>query len=131
MEDVKKNSDAPMPYAMLLTRLYKYILQTNPQSIVPFDRFTYHERVMNPLDISRKTIKDKGKRAAPPSSSSSSSSNENEEPSFLQFYEELSNDEDLTDAQREKRGMFKCFNRYFYEITKYLKRCKWLNDVLI
>nr|GEX03114.1 retrovirus-related Pol polyprotein from transposon TNT 1-94 [Tanacetum cinerariifolium] len=43
MGDVKKKSDAPMPYAMLLTRLYKYILQTNPQSIVSFDRFTYHE----------------------------------------------------------------------------------------
>ncbi|GJY01721.1 hypothetical protein Tco_0359873 [Tanacetum coccineum] len=105
IDDIKKNRDAPMPYVMLLTRLYKYILQTNPQSIVPFNRFTYHQRVMNPLDIPRKTIKNKGKRAAPPSSSSSSSSNEDEEPSFLQFYEELSNDEDLTDAQRDKRGI--------------------------
>ncbi|GJV56974.1 hypothetical protein Tco_1457979 [Tanacetum coccineum] len=51
-------------------------------------------------------IKEKGKRVAPPSSSSSSSSsNENEEPSFLEFYEELYDNEDLTDAQKEKRGM--------------------------
>ncbi|GKD26455.1 hypothetical protein Tco_1232669 [Tanacetum coccineum] len=63
MDDVKKNNDAPMPYAMLLTRLYKYILQTNPQSIVPLNRFTYHQCVMNPLDFKKKSIKDKGKRA--------------------------------------------------------------------
>ncbi|GKA90205.1 hypothetical protein Tco_0812075 [Tanacetum coccineum] len=107
MGNVKKNRDARMPFAMILTRLYKYILKTNLQSIVPFDRFMYHERVMNPLDISRKTIKDKGKRVAPPSSSSSSSSNEDEEPSFLKFYEELSDDEDLTDAQKDKRGIKK------------------------
>ncbi|GJW28331.1 hypothetical protein Tco_0045206 [Tanacetum coccineum] len=103
-----------MPFAMLLTPLYKYILQTNPQSIVPLDSFTYHERVMNPLDISRRTIKDKGKRAAP-SSSSSSSSDENEEPSFLQFYEELSSGKDLTDEQREKRGISSKINSPNYK----------------
>ncbi|GJY77944.1 hypothetical protein Tco_0483745 [Tanacetum coccineum] len=75
---------------------------------------------MNPLDIPRKAIKDKGKRAAPSLSSSSSSSNPNEEPSFLQFYEELSNDKALTDAQKEKKGMFKCLNRYFVKISKML-----------
>ncbi|GJZ98353.1 hypothetical protein Tco_0670806 [Tanacetum coccineum] len=52
-----------------------------------------------------KTIKDKGKRADPPSSSSSfSSSNENEETSFLEFYEELSDNEDLTDEKRRRDG---------------------------
>ncbi|GKD23851.1 hypothetical protein Tco_1225554, partial [Tanacetum coccineum] len=92
---------------------------------VPFGSFTYHERVMNPLDILRKTIKDKGKRVDPPSSSySSSSSDENEEPSFLEVYEELSDNKDLTDEQKEKRGMFKCLNRYFDTITKYLKKQK-------
>ncbi|GJT10208.1 hypothetical protein Tco_0857250 [Tanacetum coccineum] len=113
MEDLKKNSYGPMPYAMLLTRLFKHILQSNPQSIVPLDRFTFHERVINPLDISRKTIKAKGKRVTPPSSSSSSSSSdENEEPSFLEFYNELSENENVTNAQMEKRGMFMCLNRY-------------------
>ncbi|GKB85399.1 hypothetical protein Tco_0957671 [Tanacetum coccineum] len=82
-------------------------------------RFTYHERVMNPLDIPRKTIKDKGKRVDPPSSFlSSSSSDENEEPSFLDFYKKLSDNKNLTDEQKEKRGMFKCLNRYFDTITK-------------
>ncbi|GJX05664.1 hypothetical protein Tco_0191580 [Tanacetum coccineum] len=49
--------------------------------------FTSHERVMNPLDISRNPTKEKGKRVASPSaSSSSSSSDDNEAPSFLEFY---------------------------------------------
>ncbi|GJZ85609.1 hypothetical protein Tco_0650948 [Tanacetum coccineum] len=43
-------------------------------------------------------------------SSSSSSSDDNEAPSFIKFYDELSDSEDLTKAQREKRGMFKCLN---------------------
>ncbi|GKA64940.1 hypothetical protein Tco_0764647 [Tanacetum coccineum] len=66
MEEVKKNNNAPMPFAMLLTRLYKHLLRINPQAIVPLDRFTFHERVMNPLDISRNPIKEKGKRVAFP-----------------------------------------------------------------
>ncbi|GJX85092.1 hypothetical protein Tco_0335866 [Tanacetum coccineum] len=77
-------------------------------------KFIFHERVINPLDILWNPIKEKGKRVAPPSSSSlSSSSDENEVPPFLEFYEELYDNEDLTDAQKEKKGMFKCLNRYF------------------
>ncbi|GKD81370.1 hypothetical protein Tco_1348209 [Tanacetum coccineum] len=124
-KDFKKSSYGPMPYAMLLTRLFKHILQSNPQSIIPFGCFTYHECVVNPLDISRKIIRDKGKRAAPPSSSSSSSSSdEKEESSFLEFYDELFDNGDLTNAQKDKRRMFKCLNRYFNIITKYLKKQK-------
>ncbi|GJZ42194.1 hypothetical protein Tco_0589080 [Tanacetum coccineum] len=120
MEEFKNKSNGPMPFAMLLTRLYYHILQKNPQAIVPLNRFMFHERVMNPLDISRNPIKEKGNRVASPSSSSSlsSSSDGNEAPSFLEFYKELSDNEDLTDAQREKREMFKCLNRYFGTITK-------------
>ncbi|GKD95834.1 RNA-directed DNA polymerase, eukaryota, reverse transcriptase zinc-binding domain protein, partial [Tanacetum coccineum] len=93
--------------------------------------FTYHERIMNPLDISRKTIKDKGKRADPPSSYSSTSSyDENETSSFLEFYEELSDNEELTDEQKEKRWMFKCLNCYFDTITKYLKKQKGWNECM-
>ncbi|GJW55491.1 hypothetical protein Tco_0099576 [Tanacetum coccineum] len=126
MEEVKKDTNAPMPFVMLLARLYNHILQTNPQAIVLLARFTFHERVMNPLDISKNHTKEKGKRVASPSAStsSSSSSDGNEAPSFLEFYEELSDNEDLTDAQREKRGMFKCLNCYFGTITKYLKNQK-------
>ncbi|GJX69210.1 hypothetical protein Tco_0304937 [Tanacetum coccineum] len=59
---------------------------------------------------------DEGKRADPPSPSLSS--DENKEPSILEFYEELYDNKDLTDEQKEKRGMFKCLNRYFDTITK-------------
>ncbi|GJZ04049.1 hypothetical protein Tco_0537324 [Tanacetum coccineum] len=126
MEEVKNKQDGPMPFAMLLTRLYNHILRTNPQAIVPPAMFTFHEHVMNPLDILRNPSKEKGKKIASPSvaSSSSSSSNDNEAPSFLEFYDELSDSEDLTKAQREKRGMFKCLNRYVGTITKYLKNKK-------
>ncbi|GJS94943.1 copia protein [Tanacetum coccineum] len=120
MEDVIKKSKGPMPFAMLLTRLYNHILATNPQAIVLIARFTFHEHVMDPPDISRNPSTEKGKKIAFPSviSSSSSSSDDNEAPSFLEFYDELSESEDLTKAQREKRGMFKCLNRYVGTITK-------------
>ncbi|GJT17953.1 hypothetical protein Tco_0876659 [Tanacetum coccineum] len=74
---------------------------------------------MDPLDISRNPSKEKRKRVASPLASSylSSSSDENEAPSFLKFYKELPEDENLTNAQREKRGMFKCLNQYFGTIT--------------
>ncbi|GKE17728.1 hypothetical protein Tco_1425305, partial [Tanacetum coccineum] len=71
-----------------------------------------HVQVIDPLDISRNPSIEKGKKIASPPviSSSSSSSDDNEAPSFLEFYDELSDSEDLTKAQREKRGMFKCLN---------------------
>ncbi|GKA52964.1 hypothetical protein Tco_0746279 [Tanacetum coccineum] len=94
-----------MPFAMLLNRLYRHTFQINPQAIVSPTRFTFHEHVMDPLDISRNPCKEKGKNTTSPSiiSSSSSSSDDNEAPSFLEFYDELSDSEDLTKAQREKR----------------------------
>ncbi|GJW27901.1 hypothetical protein Tco_0044776 [Tanacetum coccineum] len=73
-------------------------------------------------DILRNPSKEKGKKIASPlvTSSSSSSSDDNEAPSFLEFYDELSDNEDLTKAQREKRGMFKCLNHYIGTITNLL-----------
>ncbi|GJT78008.1 hypothetical protein Tco_1044733 [Tanacetum coccineum] len=87
---------------------------TNPSntSLVDFADARYMSDPHNGTSQTGNHIKEKGKRVAPPSSSSSSlSSDENEEPSFLEFYEELSDNEDLTDAHKEKRGMFKCLNR--------------------
>ncbi|GJV67627.1 hypothetical protein Tco_1483136 [Tanacetum coccineum] len=96
-----KKRKGPMLFAILLTRLYNHILTTSPQPIVPIARFTFHEHVMDPLDISRNPTKEKGKKITSPSviSSSSSSSDDNEAPSFLEFYDELSDSEDLTKAQ--------------------------------
>ncbi|GJV03380.1 hypothetical protein Tco_1336949 [Tanacetum coccineum] len=53
--------------------------------------------------------RNKGNKIASPLiiSSSSSSSDDNKAPYFLEFYDELSDSEDLTKAQLEKRGMFK------------------------
>ncbi|GKD77813.1 hypothetical protein Tco_1340434, partial [Tanacetum coccineum] len=113
MEEVIKKHKGPlpfsMPFAMLLTRLFNHILETNPQAIDRPARYTFHECVMDPLDISRNLRKEKGKNviSSPVISSSSSSSDDNEGPSFLEFYDELSDSEDLTKAQQEKRGMFK------------------------
>nr|GEV36904.1 retrovirus-related Pol polyprotein from transposon TNT 1-94 [Tanacetum cinerariifolium] len=91
-EEVIKKRKGPMHFAMLLNRLYNHILVINPQAIIPIDRFTFHQHVMDPLDISRNPSIEKGKKIASPSviSSSSSSSDDNEAPSFLEFYDELS-----------------------------------------
>ncbi|GJY62547.1 hypothetical protein Tco_0463204 [Tanacetum coccineum] len=97
MEEVIKKRKGPMPFAMLLIRLFNHILETNPQAIDRPARHTFHECVMDPLDISR-----------------------NLRPSFLEFYDELSDSEDLTKAQKEKRGMFKCLNRYVMDIDIFI-----------
>nr|GEV86887.1 hypothetical protein [Tanacetum cinerariifolium] len=72
------------------------------------------------IDITSNPSKEKGKKIASPSvtSSLSSSSDDNEAQSFLEFYDELSDNKDLTKAQRKKKGMFKCLNRYVGTITK-------------
>ncbi|GKC93851.1 hypothetical protein Tco_1159293 [Tanacetum coccineum] len=114
-----------------LKGLFKHILKTNPQSVVPLGSFTLHQRVMNPLDIPKKTIKNKGKSRAPPSPPSSPSFNEDEEPSFMDFYEELPNDADLIDEQKEKRGMFKCMNRYIIKLTSTLREANdWKHEFM-
>ncbi|GJS61645.1 hypothetical protein Tco_0656429 [Tanacetum coccineum] len=74
----------------------------------------------------RNLSKEKGKNviSSPVISSSTSSSDENEGPYFLEFYDELSDSEDLTKAQQEKRGMFKCLDRYVGTLTNYLEKQK-------
>nr|GEW10366.1 hypothetical protein [Tanacetum cinerariifolium] len=124
INEVINKRKCPIPFAMTLTCLHNHILTINPQAIVPIARFIFHEHVMDPLDISRNPSKEKGKKIASPSviSYSSSSSDDNEAPSFLEFYDELSDSEDLTKAQREKKGMFKCLNQYVGTITKTKRR---------
>nr|GEW25835.1 hypothetical protein [Tanacetum cinerariifolium] len=57
MEEVINKHKGPMPFAMLLTRLHNHIL--TPQAIVSIARFTFHEHVMDPLDISKILAKKK------------------------------------------------------------------------
>ncbi|GJU39393.1 hypothetical protein Tco_1192350 [Tanacetum coccineum] len=59
IEEFINKRKGPMPFAMLLTRLYNHILTTNPQAIIPIARFTNHEHVMDPLDILRNPRKGK------------------------------------------------------------------------
>ncbi|GJS55478.1 hypothetical protein Tco_0628840 [Tanacetum coccineum] len=126
MEEVINKTQGSIALPSLLTHLYKHIHTTNPQVIIPIARFTFHEHVMDPLDISRNPRKEKGKKISSPLviSSSSSSSDDNKAPSFLEFYDELSDSEDLTKVQREKRGMFNCLNQYVGTISKYLEKQK-------
>ncbi|GJY35904.1 hypothetical protein Tco_0421282 [Tanacetum coccineum] len=106
-KEVIKKHKGPMPFAMLLTRLFNHILKTNPQSINRPARYTFHECVIDSIDISRNPSKEKGKNVISSLviSSLSSPSDDNEGPSFLEFYDELSDSDDLTKAQQEKRGM--------------------------
>nr|GEW86271.1 hypothetical protein [Tanacetum cinerariifolium] len=101
IKEVIKKHKGPMPFAMLLTRLYNHILAINPQAIVPISRFTFHEHVMNPLDISGNPSTEKGKKISSPPviSPSFSSFDDNEAPSFLEFYDQLSDSKDLTKVQ--------------------------------
>ncbi|GJT77251.1 hypothetical protein Tco_1043976 [Tanacetum coccineum] len=82
---------------------------SNGGSHKEMQRFTFHEHVMDPLDISRNPSTEKGKKIASPLviSSLSSSSDDNEAPSFLEFYDELSESEDLT-KHNERRE--ECLN---------------------
>ncbi|GJT25104.1 hypothetical protein Tco_0895041 [Tanacetum coccineum] len=95
-KEVIKKCKGLMSFAMLLTRLYNNILDTNPQSSVPIARFTFNEHVIDPLDILRNPITEKGKKIASPPviSSSSSSSDDNEAPFFLEFYDQAIDIED-------------------------------------
>ncbi|GJR98929.1 hypothetical protein Tco_0271103 [Tanacetum coccineum] len=112
---------AYMLYYLTIGRKFNFTLM-----IIYQMEFTFHEHVMDSLDISRNLSKEKLKKIAYLSviTSSSSSSDDNEAPSFLEFYDELSDSEDLTKAQREKKGMFKCLNRYVGTLTKYLEKQK-------
>ncbi|GJT58423.1 hypothetical protein Tco_1001956 [Tanacetum coccineum] len=82
------------PYAICraFDSIPQYISKQISTAIVPLARFTFYERVMDPLDISRNPTKEKGKRVASPSitSSSSSSSNDNGVCTILsRFIEEI------------------------------------------
>ncbi|GJV71467.1 hypothetical protein Tco_1491462 [Tanacetum coccineum] len=121
IEEVRNKRKGPMPFAMLLTRLYNHILTTNPQAIIPIARFTFHEYVMDPLDISINPSKENGKKIASPLviSSSSSSTDDNEAPSFLEFYDELSDSTNIKekDKNKDKTGQNRAWDRKEHEKT--------------
>ncbi|GJR01996.1 hypothetical protein Tco_0524980 [Tanacetum coccineum] len=86
--------------------LKKFVLEDSKPTKTPMSteiNLTKDEEA-DSMDITK--YQDKGKRVDPPSSSSSSSSSdENKEPSFLEFHKKLSDNENLTNEQKEKRGI--------------------------
>ncbi|GJR62992.1 hypothetical protein Tco_1505154 [Tanacetum coccineum] len=117
VQDQREEESLGIPITLLKKRLFhegrivtpSFIAENNMLPFFQAIGSSIHEHVMDPLDISRNPSTEKGKKIASPLviSSSSSSSDDNEVPSFLEFYDELSESEDLTKVQREKRGIKK------------------------
>nr|GEV66854.1 uncharacterized mitochondrial protein AtMg00810-like [Tanacetum cinerariifolium] len=113
-KEVINKRDGPMPFSMLLTRLYNHIVQTNPQTNVPIARFTFHEHVMEPLDISRNPSKEKERilplpRLPPLHLHRLMTMKHHPFSSSMMNYPTV-----------RILGMFKCLNRYFGTNTKEL-----------
>ncbi|GJU17626.1 pentatricopeptide repeat-containing protein [Tanacetum coccineum] len=72
MEWVTKQARLILPYGMLLTRLFKFIFDENPE--LQNESYVLYDRVMNPLaaQLERKPRKDRGTRRGRYSTSSSS-----------------------------------------------------------
>ncbi|GJX68987.1 hypothetical protein Tco_0304714 [Tanacetum coccineum] len=72
MEFVTKQPRLILPYGMLLTRLFKYVISVNPE--LSNDHYVLYDRVMYPLTAQqeRNTRKDYGTRRGRSSTSSSS-----------------------------------------------------------
>ncbi|GJV13618.1 hypothetical protein Tco_1355159 [Tanacetum coccineum] len=71
MEWVTKQARLILPYGMLLTRLFKFIMDEYPE--LSNDSYVLYDRVMNPLaaQLGRKVQRDRGTRRGRPSTSSS------------------------------------------------------------
>ncbi|GJX94922.1 hypothetical protein Tco_0349508 [Tanacetum coccineum] len=71
MEWVTKQARLILPYGMLLTRLFKFIMDEYPE--LSDDSYVLYDRVMNPLaaQLRRKVQRDRGTRRGRPSTSSS------------------------------------------------------------
>ncbi|GJY95794.1 retrovirus-related pol polyprotein from transposon TNT 1-94, partial [Tanacetum coccineum] len=72
MEFITKQPRLILPYGMLLTRLFEYVMSSNPE--LSTDRYILYDRVMYPLTAQQdhKTQKDYGTRRCRSSTSSSS-----------------------------------------------------------
>nr|GEW63449.1 pentatricopeptide repeat-containing protein [Tanacetum cinerariifolium] len=77
LKRIEKTRNKPkelLPYGMLLTRLFKYVVSISPE--LAFDHYLSHDRVMHPLapHYERKTRSDHGKKRPCESNTSCSSS---------------------------------------------------------
>ncbi|GJT76642.1 hypothetical protein Tco_1043367 [Tanacetum coccineum] len=73
MEKTRNKPKELLPYGMLLTRLFKYVVSVSPELAI--DHYLSHDRVMHPFasHYKRKTRSDHGKKRPHESNASSSS----------------------------------------------------------
>ncbi|GJT76501.1 hypothetical protein Tco_1043226 [Tanacetum coccineum] len=83
MEKTRFKPKELLPYGMLLTRLFKYVVSVSLE--LAFDRYLSHNRAMHPLapHYERKTRADRGKKRPRESNASSSSTTQNHPSSSL------------------------------------------------
>ena len=95
MDWVTRQQKLILPYGVLLTRLFKYVLGENPELSNP--SYVLYDRVMTPLTAytERKTRKDRGTRRGRHSTSSSSAF---DQPSSSHFDDDDGNDEGTSRA---------------------------------
>ncbi|GJX88594.1 hypothetical protein Tco_0340608 [Tanacetum coccineum] len=95
IECVTKQVRLILPYGMLLTRLFKFIMSESPELVN--ESYVLYDRVMNPLTAQqeRKTRKDCGMRRGRHSTSSSSAL---DQPSFSHLNDDDGNDEGTSRA---------------------------------
>ncbi|GJR90910.1 hypothetical protein Tco_0214921 [Tanacetum coccineum] len=74
IEKTRFKPKEPLPYGMLLTRLFKHVVSVSPE--LAFDHYLLHDRAMHPLapHYERKTRADQGKKRPRESNASSSAS---------------------------------------------------------
>ncbi|GKC77853.1 hypothetical protein Tco_1128627 [Tanacetum coccineum] len=94
MEWVTKQARLILPYGMLLTRLFDFIIGENPE--LQNESYVLYDRVMNPLaaQLERKPIRDRGTRRGRQSTSSSTF----EQPSSSHLNDDDGNDEGTSRA---------------------------------
>ncbi|GKC98161.1 hypothetical protein Tco_1168436 [Tanacetum coccineum] len=85
MEKTRFKPKKPLPYGMLLTRLFKHVVSVSPQ--LAFDHYLSYDRVMYPLapHYERKPQADRSKKRPRESNASSSSNTQNSPSSSLQI----------------------------------------------
>ncbi|GJW57654.1 hypothetical protein Tco_0104385 [Tanacetum coccineum] len=91
IENVKNRVDCPLPYGLLLTRLYKYILARHPKLFHPHSKlqFILHYRMMNSINGKNGKKKAKDKETKPTiSHSPSSKESTNQSTSLLGSYQQ-------------------------------------------
>ena len=92
MEYVRQDSNARLPYGMLLTRLFRHIMKKFPH--LNFEIYEVVNRVMHPLDCTQKSQNDHGKANHSTSTASSQCHPHSKTPSpktFINSFEPLEN----------------------------------------